>query len=63
MNIENYSEDLMTENVLDKLRSKEVVKPEFLLDLGDIGGKPTHVPQRKDPALKMQIRQRKVIVW
>ena len=62
MNIENYSEDLMTENVLDKLRSKEVVKPEFLLDLGDIGGKPTHIPQRNDPALKMQIRQRKVIV-
>lgn len=60
MNIDNYDEDAAADNILNRLRTKVVVKPEFLKDLGDIGGKPTYVQPKKDPSLKMQIRQKKV---
>ena len=60
MNIDNYNEDLAAENILDELRKKEVVRPEFLHDLGDIGGKPTVSKPKKDPSVKMQIRQAQV---
>ena len=62
MNIDNYNEDLAAENILDELRKKEVVRPEFLHDLGDIGGKPTVSKPKKDPSVKMQIRQAQVCV-
>lgn len=60
MNVDMYNEDNAVESVLDQLRSKEVVKADFLLDLGDIGGKPTRPQQRKDPAVKMNLRQAQV---
>lgn len=60
MNLDTYNEDLATQNIMEELRRKEVVKPDFLLDLGDIGGKPTHVKPKKDPTVKMQIRQTQV---
>lgn len=60
MNLEHYYEDEAIESVLKELRHKEVVKPEFLLDLGDIGGKPTLPKQLKDPSVKMQLRQKQV---
>lgn len=62
MNLESYNEDLATENILEELRRKEVVKPEFLRDLGDIGGQPTFTQPKRNPAVKMQIRQNQVFM-
>ncbi|XP_067932465.1 coiled-coil domain-containing protein 191-like [Watersipora subatra] len=62
MNLDNYNEDAATENILEELRKKEVIRPEFLYDLGDIGGKPTAPKPKKDPSVKMQVRQAQVKV-
>lgn len=64
MNLDVQNEDSTVQSFLSQLRNKEVVQPEFLHDLGVIGGKET-VPKpqlyNNNPVVKMQARQHQVI--
>jgi len=60
MNLDDYDESSAVENVLESLRQKEVVRPDFFSDLGDIAGQPTKPQPRKDPVIKMKLRHDQV---